>query len=112
MLLKKPHVMDWTVLKMSSHVSVGSDITALPCIYFLMSDCDQGKDKMFVRLGLDKIEFLQSHDNQEIYQKAFDLIERYFGVEDEDSSLAPQVDQANQQFLFPQQEAPMEGFQL
>lgn len=63
-------------------------------------------------LGLDKIEFLQSHDNQEIYQKAFDLIEHYFGVEDEDSSLAPQVDQANQQFLFPQQEAPMDGFQL
>ncbi|XP_022616639.1 importin subunit alpha-7 [Seriola lalandi dorsalis] len=62
--------------------------------------------------GLDKIEFLQSHDNQEIYQKAFDLIEHYFGVEDEDTSLAPQVDQANQQFLFPQQEAPMEGFQL
>uniref|UniRef100_G3P3I7 Importin subunit alpha n=1 Tax=Gasterosteus aculeatus aculeatus TaxID=481459 RepID=G3P3I7_GASAC len=62
--------------------------------------------------GLDKIEFLQSHDNQEIYQKAFDLIEHYFGVEDEEHSLAPQVDQANQQFLFPQQEAPMEGFQL
>ncbi|KAA8586131.1 hypothetical protein FQN60_007700 [Etheostoma spectabile] len=62
--------------------------------------------------GLDKIEFLQSHDNQEIYQKAFDLIEHYFGVEDEDNSLAPQVDQANQQYLFPQQEAPMEGFQL
>lgn len=62
--------------------------------------------------GLDKIEFLQSHDNQEIYQKAFDLIEHYFGVEDEDSSLAPPVDQANHHFLFPQQEAPMEGFQL
>ncbi|XP_070296539.1 importin subunit alpha-7 [Salvelinus sp. IW2-2015] len=62
--------------------------------------------------GLDKIEFLQSHENQEIYQKAFDLIEHYFGVEEEDQSLAPQVDQANQQFLFPQQEAPMEGFQL
>ncbi|KAK5911583.1 hypothetical protein CgunFtcFv8_005745 [Champsocephalus gunnari] len=62
--------------------------------------------------GLDKIEFLQSHDNQEIYQKAFDLIEHYFGTEDEDNSLAPQVDAANQQFLFPPQEAPMEGFQL
>ncbi|KAK7898415.1 hypothetical protein WMY93_019268 [Mugilogobius chulae] len=62
--------------------------------------------------GLDKIEFLQSHDNQEIYQKAFELIEHYFGGEDVDSNLAPQVDQANQQYLFPQQEAPMEGFQL
>ncbi|XP_032900688.1 importin subunit alpha-7 isoform X3 [Amblyraja radiata] len=62
--------------------------------------------------GLDKIEFLQSHENQEIYQKAFDLIEHYFGVEEEDSSIAPQVDESAQQFLFQQQEAPMEGFQL
>ncbi|XP_018615435.1 importin subunit alpha-7 [Scleropages formosus] len=62
--------------------------------------------------GLDKIEFLQSHENQEIYQKAFDLIERYFGVEEDDASLAPSVDEAQQQFLFSQQEAPMEGFQL
>uniref|UniRef100_A0A6I8NWN3 Importin subunit alpha n=2 Tax=Ornithorhynchus anatinus TaxID=9258 RepID=A0A6I8NWN3_ORNAN len=62
--------------------------------------------------GLDKIEFLQSHENQEIYQKAFDLIEHYFGVEEEDSSIAPQVDENQQQFVFQQQEAPMEGFQL
>nr|KAF6444097.1 karyopherin subunit alpha 6 [Molossus molossus] len=62
--------------------------------------------------GLDKIEFLQSHENQEIYQKAFDLIEHYFGVEDDDSSLAPQVDETQQQFIFQQPEAPMEGFQL
>lgn len=61
--------------------------------------------------GLDKIEFLQSHENQEIYQKAFDLIEHYFGVED-DSALAPQVDENQQQFIFQQSEAPMEGFQL
>lgn len=63
--------------------------------------------------GLDKIEFLQSHENQEIYQKAFDLIEHYFGVEEEDASLAPQVDQNQGQFIFQQQqEGPMEGFQL
>ncbi|XP_013881784.1 importin subunit alpha-6 [Austrofundulus limnaeus] len=62
--------------------------------------------------GLDKIEFLQSHENQEIYQKAFDLIERYFGVEVEDASLAPQVDQNQGQFVFQQQEGPVEGFQL
>ncbi|XP_059805090.1 importin subunit alpha-7-like isoform X1 [Hemitrygon akajei] len=62
--------------------------------------------------GLDKIEFLQSHENQEIYQKAFDLIEHHFGVEEEDSSITPQVDENTQQFLFQQQEVPMEGFQL
>lgn len=69
--------------------------------------------KCFVlNLGLDKIEFLQRHENQEIYQKAFELIEHYFGVEEEDSSIAPQVDESQQQFVFQQQEAPMEGFQL
>lgn len=39
--------------------------------------------------GLDKIEFLQNHENQDIYQKAFDIIERYFGSEEEDPGLAP-----------------------
>uniref|UniRef100_A0AAY4AVK2 Importin subunit alpha n=1 Tax=Denticeps clupeoides TaxID=299321 RepID=A0AAY4AVK2_9TELE len=62
--------------------------------------------------GLDKLEFLQGHENQEIYQKAFDLIERYFSQEDEDPALAPAVDLQQQQFLFQQCEAPMEGFQL
>ncbi|TRY90802.1 hypothetical protein DNTS_028617 [Danionella cerebrum] len=62
--------------------------------------------------GLDKLEFLQGHENQEIYQKAFDLIERYFSTDDEDPSLAPAVDLQQQQFLFQQCEAPMEGFQL
>ncbi|KAM8999616.1 LOW QUALITY PROTEIN: importin subunit alpha-7-like [Sarcophilus harrisii] len=62
--------------------------------------------------GLDKIEFLQSNENQEIYQKAFDLIEHYFGVEDEDTGLTPRVDKTQQQFIFQQPEAPMEGFQL
>jgi len=50
--------------------------------------------------GLDKIEFLQSHENREIYQKAFDIIERYFGTEEEDKALAPGMDQASQQFHF------------
>ncbi|KAG8130168.1 hypothetical protein E2320_016836 [Naja naja] len=65
-----------------------------------------------LRLGLDKIEFLQSHENQEIYQKAFDLIEHYFGTEEEDSNIVPQVDIGQQQYIFQQCEAPMEGFQL
>ncbi|XP_043919595.1 importin subunit alpha-6 [Protopterus annectens] len=62
--------------------------------------------------GLDKIEFLQSHENQHIYQKAFELIERYFGTDEEDSSIAPQVDENTHQFVFQQSENPVEGFQL
>ncbi|CAL1300548.1 unnamed protein product [Larinioides sclopetarius] len=62
--------------------------------------------------GLDKIEYLQSHENVEIYQKAFDIIEHYFGLDEEDAQLAPQVDPANQQFQFsaPDQNMPMGGY--
>merc|ERR1711881_451192 len=50
--------------------------------------------------GLDKIEFLQSHENLDIYQKAFDIIERYFGSEEDDARLAPTVDAQGHQFEF------------
>jgi importin subunit alpha-1 len=52
--------------------------------------------------GLDKIEFLQSHENMEIYQKAFDIIERYFGTEEEDKDIAPATDANTNQFSFAQ----------
>lgn len=55
--------------------------------------------------GLDKIEFLQSHENMEIYQRAFDIIEKYFGCEgnDIDENIAPptaQVAGGSEQFQF------------
>lgn len=63
--------------------------------------------------GLDKIEFLQNHENQDVYQKAFDMIERFFGSEEEDSRLAPQIDEAAQQFQFNSgDQPPAEGFQF
>lgn len=67
---------------------------------------------LFFILGLDKIEFLQSYENQEIYQKVFDFIEYYFGIEDEDSSIVFQVDFSQQQYIFQQCEVFMEGFQF
>lgn len=54
-------------------------------------------DSLSFILDLDKIEFLQSHENQEIDQKASHLIEHYFGTKDEDSSITPQVDLSQQQ---------------
>ncbi|XP_017488896.1 PREDICTED: importin subunit alpha-7-like [Rhagoletis zephyria] len=48
--------------------------------------------------GVDKIEFLQSHDNVEIYQKVYDIIEKYFGTDEDDTNLVPNVD--NDQFTF------------
>ncbi|CAB3376801.1 Hypothetical predicted protein [Cloeon dipterum] len=61
--------------------------------------------------GLDKIEFLQSHENMEIYQKAFDIIEHFFGSEEEDVRVAPSVDQNQFQFG-PSQQGPGGGFQF
>lgn len=56
--------------------------------------------------GLDKIEFLQSHENMEIYQKAFDIIEHYFGSEetDVDARVAPVIDAESGNFQFSHQQ--------
>jgi importin subunit alpha-2 len=50
--------------------------------------------------GLDKIEFLQSHENMDIYQKAFTIIEQYFGAEDEDEDDKLRPAEEGQQFRF------------
>lgn len=61
--------------------------------------------------GLDKIEFLQSHENLDIYQKSFEIIENYFGSEEEDGRLAPAVSSTSGQFRFDADQAvPMGGF--
>jgi len=49
--------------------------------------------------GVDKLEALQEHSNEEIYQKAVELLEKYFGEDgDEDENLLPNT--AAQGFTF------------
>lgn len=51
----------------------------------------------------------------DIYQKAFDIIERYFGSEEDDVRIAPQVDSQGQQFQFTAPDSsqlPVQGFQF
>lgn len=63
--------------------------------------------------GLDKIEFLQSHENLDIYQKSFEIIENYFASEEEDGRLAPQVTSTTGTYQFNTDQAvPMGGFQF
>jgi importin subunit alpha-1 len=44
--------------------------------------------------GLEKIENLQTHDNNEIYEKAVKILETYWLEEDEDQNLAPGTEAA------------------
>lgn len=65
--------------------------------------------------GLDKIEYLQSHENIDVYHKAYDIIEQYFGTEDDNGSkITPSIQtgpQGTEQFQFaPDQSVPMDGF--
>lgn len=55
--------------------------------------------------GIDKIENLQSHDNNEIYEKAVKILETYW-VEDEDEPLPP-GDAPQSSFNFGGNEVPV-----
>ena len=52
--------------------------------------------------GLDLLESLQEHENQEVYERAVSIIEKHFGLEDEDESenLAPATSANNNTFAF------------
>ena len=58
--------------------------------------------------GLDKIEALQEHQNEDLYEKAVSILETYFECEEgDDQNLAPQL--AGNQYAFGQA-APQGGF--
>ncbi|XP_048230471.1 importin subunit alpha [Ricinus communis] len=63
--------------------------------------------------GLEKIENLQSHDNNDIYEKAVKILETYWLEEDEDEALAP-ADASQSGFHFGGNEvpAPSGGFKF
>jgi len=51
--------------------------------------------------GLDLIEQLQNHPNNDIYDKCVKLLETYIGLEEEeDQNLAPSMDEGANQYTF------------
>jgi len=62
--------------------------------------------------GLDKIELLQNHQNNDIYEKAVKILETYFAAQEEDASLAPAVDPNQQVYQFGNSSVPQGGFKF
>ena len=59
--------------------------------------------------GLEKIENLQTHHNNEIYEKAVKILETYWTEEDEDHNVAPGAE-GGQTFAFGSSKVPPGGF--
>jgi importin subunit alpha-1 len=51
--------------------------------------------------GLDKLELLQNHQNQEIYDKSVNMLETYFAAEEEDQNISPNISNGFMQFGLP-----------
>ncbi|CAB4010601.1 importin subunit alpha-1-like [Paramuricea clavata] len=61
--------------------------------------------------GLDKIENLQQHENEQVFQAAQNVIDKYFQTEDDDVTVAPQNgDDGSNMFQFGQPTMPQTGF--
>ncbi len=58
--------------------------------------------------GLNKIEELQQHSNNDIYEKCIKILETYFGVDEEEemANIAPEMAEDGNQFAF---SAPTQG---
>uniref|UniRef100_A0A915IF89 Uncharacterized protein n=1 Tax=Romanomermis culicivorax TaxID=13658 RepID=A0A915IF89_ROMCU len=61
--------------------------------------------------GLDKIESLQSHSNEDIYRKALNLIEQFFNDSEEEAATTSQG-QAQTEFSFSPPQDPSAGFKF
>jgi len=61
--------------------------------------------------GLNKIEMLQQHENNDIYEKCIKILETYFGVEEEEemSNLAPGMAEGGETFAFGASGDAMQG---
>jgi len=63
--------------------------------------------------GLDKIEQLQNHPNNEIYEKSVKILETYFGAEEQENiSIEPGMDVNQQMYQFSGPSIPQGGFKF
>uniref|UniRef100_A0A8C4N485 Karyopherin alpha 3 (importin alpha 4) n=1 Tax=Eptatretus burgeri TaxID=7764 RepID=A0A8C4N485_EPTBU len=61
--------------------------------------------------GLEKIEALQQHENEEIYKLAYEIIDQHFSA-DEESTLLPESSQSGTYTFDPSSNIPTEGFKF
>ncbi|XP_078470087.1 importin subunit alpha-4 isoform X3 [Lampetra planeri] len=64
--------------------------------------------------GLEKIEALQQHENEDIYKLAYEIIDQYFSADDidEEPGLLPETNQAGTFSFDPSSNIPTEGFKF
>uniref|UniRef100_A0A9J8A4X5 Importin subunit alpha n=1 Tax=Cyprinus carpio carpio TaxID=630221 RepID=A0A9J8A4X5_CYPCA len=62
--------------------------------------------------GLEKIEQLQNHENEDIYKLAYEIIDQFFSSDDIDENLVPEAIQGGTYNFNSSTNVPAEGFQF
>mmetsp|Transcript_27034 Transcript_27034/g.51151 ORF Transcript_27034/g.51151 Transcript_27034/m.51151 type:complete len:579 (-) Transcript_27034:264-2000(-) len=60
--------------------------------------------------GLDQIEQLQSHADTLVYEKAVEIIECFYGCDEEDENIVPSVHSTESKYVFTEVAAPPTGY--
>ncbi|KAL5457708.1 hypothetical protein EMCRGX_G034995 [Ephydatia muelleri] len=100
LVVKETRIVTVILDALANILNAASKLQKLEELCLLIEECE----------GLDKIEALQQHENEEIYHMALTLVDKYFSASEDDATIAPDTSSGAFHFAPSMQTVPAEGF--